>query len=406
MAEPDHDSDPSLSLGTQRQMDIYLAGLAGQMPAQAVSLEDLDQAAKCILKPEAYHYLAGGAGGEDTMRANLTAFRRWRLVPRLLRDVGIRDLSVQVLGQKLPAPLLLAPIGVQGILHRDADIAVARAARSLGIPFIVSTASSRTMEQVAAEMQEAPHWFQLYWPRNDELTASFLRRAEQAGYSAIVVTLDTYLLAWRERDIQNAYLPFVHGEGLANYFSDPVFCAAVGGDPRKEPRRAIEYFASIFSDPSRTWHDLPRLRALTRLPILLKGILHPDDARRALDLGIEGIIVSNHGGRQLDGAIATLDALPRIVDAVGAKTTVLFDSGIRRGADVLKAMALGARSVLVGRPYGLGLAVNGEQGVRDVLANLIADIDLTLGLTGCSCFAELSPENLVAESRSAADHAV
>ncbi|HMB08127.1 MAG TPA: lactate 2-monooxygenase [Isosphaeraceae bacterium] len=383
------DSNPDVSPGIQRQMEIYKRGLAGKTPGQPISAEELERKAKSKLKPETYDYLAGGAGSEETMRANREAFRRWRIVPRLLRNVDRRDLGADLLGRRLPAPLMLAPIGVQSIFHKGAELAVARAARALGIPFILSTVSSRTMEEVADEMGDIPRWFQLYWPRSDELAASFLRRAEQAGYGAIVVTLDTYLLSWRERDLQNAYLPFIFGEGLANYFSDPVFRDALGADPRKEPVRAIEYFAAIYSDPSRTWDDLAQLRQNTGLPILLKGILDPDDARRAVDHGMAGVIVSNHGGRQLDGAIAALDALPRVVDAVGDRTTVLFDSGIRRGADVIKAMALGARGVLLGRPYCFGLAVGGEQGVRDVVSNLLADIDLTLGLAGCASFAEL-----------------
>jgi lactate 2-monooxygenase len=391
MAEP----NPDVSLGTQRQMEIYKWGLAGKTPGQPVSVEDLGRKAKSELKPEAYDYLAGGAGSEDTMRANREAFRRWRIVPRFLRDVSRRDLGVDVLGQRLPVPLMLAPIGVQSIFHKQAELAVARAARAFGVPFILSSVSSRPLEEVAAEMGDVPRWFQLYWPKSDALAASFLQRAERAGYGAVVVTLDTTLLSWRERDIQNAYLPFVHGEGLANYFSDPVFHDAIGGDPRKNPVRAVEYFGEVFSDPSRTWDDLARLRQSTRLPILLKGILHPDDARRALDHGAAGVIVSNHGGRQLDGALAALDALPRVVDAVGDRTTVLFDSGIRRGADVFKAIALGARCVLLGRPYCFGLAVNGEHGVRDVLANLVADIDLTLGLSGCSSFEDIGRAHLV-----------
>jgi lactate 2-monooxygenase len=394
MADKDSDESP----GTKRQLEIYEGGLIGKKPDQAVSVEDLAREAKSVLKPEAYDYLAGGAGGEDTMRANLEAFRRRRIVPRFLRDVAKRDISVEILGQRIPAPLMLAPVGVLAILHKEAEIAVARAARSLGIPLILSTASSSTMEEVASEMGEVSRWFQLYWPRSDELTASFLHRAENAGYSTVVVTLDTFLLSWRERDITNAYLPFVHGEGLANYYSDPVFREAIGGHPTLHPIRAREYFSKNFSDPSRTWDDLSRLRQSTRLPILLKGILHPDDARKAVEHGVAGIIVSNHGGRQLDGAIAALDALPAVVDAVGDRTTVLFDSGIRRGADVIKAMALGARCVLLGRPYCFGLAVKGEQGVHDVLANLIADIDLTLGLSGCSSFAELGRESLVEAS--------
>jgi lactate 2-monooxygenase len=391
MADPNPDRSP----GIARQMGIYELGLAGKTPGQSVSVDDLEREAKSKLKPEAYDYLAGGAGAEDTMHANREGLRRWRIVPRPLRDVARRDLGVDILGWRLPAPLMLAPIGVQSILHHDAELAVARAASKLGIPMILSTVSSKTMEEVAAEMGDAPRWFQLYWPRSDELAASFLRRAEQAGYGAIVVTLDTYLLSWRERDIQNAYLPFVHGAGLANYFSDPVFREAIGGSPTWHKVRALEYFGEVFSDPSRTWDDLARLKQTTRLPLVVKGVLHPDDARRAVDCGAAGVVVSNHGGRPLDGAIASIDALPAVVDAVGDRTTVLFDSGIRRGADVIKAMALGARCVLLGRPYCFGLAVNGEHGVHDVLVNLIADIDLTLGLSGCSRFADLGRSSLV-----------
>jgi len=393
------ESESKMSPGLRRQMEIYKEGLVGKTPSQPVNVDLLAHKAKEMLKPEPYDYLAGGAGSEDTMRANREAFGRWRIVPRLLRNVDQRDLSVEVLGQRLPAPFLLGPIGVQGILHKEGELAVARAARAFEIPFVLSTVASNPIEAVAEEMAESPRWFQLYWPRNDELAASFLQRAEKAGYGAIVVTLDTYLLSWRERDIQNAYLPFLTGEGLANYFSDPVFHKIVGGDPNWHRVRAIEAFGAVFSDPSRTWEQLASLRAHTRLPIVLKGILHPDDARRAVDHGVDGIIVSNHGGRQVDGAIAALDALPQVVDAVGDRTTVLFDSGIRRGADVIKALALGARAVLLGRPYAFGLAAGGEQGVRDVIANLIADIDLTLGLIGCTSCAELNKANLVESAR-------
>jgi lactate 2-monooxygenase len=386
---------PEASWGLRRQMEIYQAGLAGKVPAQPVSVDELALRAKSILKTEAFDYVAGGAGSEETKGANREAFGRWRIVPRFLRDVSGRDLGVDVLDLRLRAPVMLAPIGVQGILHKEGELAVAQAARSLGVPMVLSTVSSYPMEEVATALGDTPRWFQLYWPRDDELAASFIQRAEQAGYGAIVVTLDTYLLAWRERDIQNAYLPFFHGDGLANYFSDPIFQRAVGGDVRSNLVRALEYFGQIFSDPSRTWDDLGRLCQSTRLPVVVKGVLHPDDARRAVDCGVAGMIVSNHGGRQLDGGLAALDALPGVVDAVGDQTTVLFDSGIRRGADVFKAVSLGARAVLLGRPYAYGLAVGGEQGVRDVLANLIADIDLTLGLAGCASFEDAGRANLV-----------
>jgi isopentenyl diphosphate isomerase/L-lactate dehydrogenase-like FMN-dependent dehydrogenase len=385
------DSSP----GLQRQLQIYQAGLVGQTPDQPVSIEELDEKARSVVDRPAYDYLAGGAGSEGTIRANREAFRRWQIVPRFLRDVTRRELGVELLGLQLPAPFMLAPIGVLSILHSEGELAVARAAAALGIPVILSTCSSTPMEDVASVLGRTPRWFQLYWPRSDELAASFLGRAERAGYSAVVLTLDTYLLSWRERDIQNAYLPFAHGAGLANYFTDPVFQQAIGGDPRVHPVRAFEHFGRVFSDPSRTWDDLKKLREATRLPIIVKGVLHPDDARRALDHGASGVIVSNHGGRQLDGAIPALDALPGVVDAVGDRTTVLFDSGIRRAADLLKAVALGARAVLLGRPYALGLAVAGEQGVREVMLNLIADLDLTLGLAGLASFAEVDRSCLV-----------
>ncbi len=386
---------PSESLGMQRQLQIYLAGMSQETPATPPSYAALKDKAREVLTPEAFGYLAGGAGSEDTMRANREAFRRWRIVPRLLRDVAARDLRVELFGKKLRAPLLLAPIGVQSILHPEAEAAVARAAASLDVPVILSTASSKSIEEVAAANGDGTRWFQLYWPKRNDLAASLLRRAEAAGYTAVVVTLDTYLLAWRDRDIQHAYLPFLYGEGLANYFSDPVFRAGLAEPPEENPTQAILYFATLFSNPALTWGDLAFLRTHTRLPVLLKGILHPDDARKAVDHGVDGLVVSNHGGRQMDGSLAALDALPAVVEAVGGNLPVLFDSGIRRGADVFKAVALGARAVLLGRPYAFGLAVGGQKGVADVVHNLLADLDLTLGLAGCRSFAEVGRANLV-----------
>lgn len=381
---------PPDSIGMQRQLGIYLAGMAQQQPELPVAYEDLVAAAQAAMKPEAFAYVAGGAGGEETMDANRAAFRRWRIVPRLLRDVAQRSLQTTLFGHPLPAPILLAPIGVQGIIHPDAEVATGKAAAALGLPSILSTVSSQPLEAVAEAMGDAPRWFQLYWGRNPAFTASLLQRAEQAGYSALVVTLDTKLLAWRERDIQHAYLPFLYGDGLANYFTDPVFRAGLTEPPEKNPTQAILHFAQSFANPALTWSDLAFLHEHTRLPILLKGILHPDDARQALDHGVAGLIVSNHGGRQLDGGIAALDALPEVVDAVAGKVPVLFDSGIRRGADVFKALALGAQAVLLGRPYAFGLALGGEAGVRTVVENLIADFDLTLGLSGCATLADLT----------------
>ena len=383
--------------GTERQMQVYLAGMQGQRPTTPMTYEQLEEQARQRLSAEAYGYVAGGAGGEETMRANRAAFERWQIVPRMLCDVSQRDLRVQVLGASMPAPVMLAPIGVQSIVHPEAEVAVARAAASIGMPFILSTASSKTMEEVAQAADaagKAPRWYQLYWGRDPELTASFLTRAEKAGYSAIVVTLDTSILSWRERDISLAYLPFLLGEGIANYLSDPVFRASLPQPPEENPQAAVMRFVQVFSNPTLTWDDLRFLREHTSLPLLLKGILHPDDASRALDAGASGIIVSNHGGRQVDGAIPALDALPSVVAAVQGRVPVLFDSGIRRGADIFRAVALGAKAVLLGRPYMWGLTLGGEAGVRDVILNTLADLDLTLALSGYTSCAQLTPEAL------------
>src|SRR5712692_11848541 len=386
--------------GLDREQQIYALGLTGGKLSIPVALSLLEQKAKEILPQRAYDYVAGGAGGEDTVRANGEAFYRWRIVPRMLRNVSQRDLSVEILGTRIAAPVILGPVGVQGIVHKESDVASARAAAALGLPFVLSTVSSRTIEEVAQSAEKAGNgvrWFQLYWGKNPELTASMLQRAERAGYKALVVTLDTSMLAWRERDLQNTYLPMIFGDGLANYFSDPVFRGLLPQPPEQNPAAAIRLWGEVFSNPTLTWESLASLRKLTRLPILLKGVLHRDDARRAVDCGVDGLIVSNHGGRQVDGAIASLDALPGVLEAVRGRFPVLFDSGIRRGADAFKAIALGAAAVLLGRLYIWGLAVAGEQGVRDVVLNFLADLDLTLALAGYTCFRELSPAALVRE---------
>ena len=377
------------SPGMQRQFEIYQLGLAGKKLSAPIPLSQLEKKAAEVLSPQAYDYVAGGASGERTARANLAAFDRWRIVPRMLRDVSQRDHTVELFGRTLPTPVLLSPVGVQGIIHPDAEVAVGRAAALLGIPFVLSTVSSRPIEEVAQAMAGAPRWFQLYWGKDHELTASLLQRAEKSGYSALVVTLDTAMLGWRERDLQHPYLPFLLGDGLANYFTDSVFCSRLAQPPSADPSAAIRLWAGLFSNTALTWADLAWLRQQTKLPIVLKGILHPDDARLALDHGADAIIVSNHGGRQVDGAIAALDALPAVAAAIQQKIPILFDSGIRYGADAIKALALGARAVLLARLYIWGLAIAGEQGVRDVVQNFLADLDLTMGLSGLSSVREL-----------------
>src|SRR5258707_244151 len=342
----------AMPTGPERKQQLYAQGLVGGKPSVPVPLHLLEAKAKEILTPRAYDYVAGGAGGEDTMHANREAFHRWRIVPRMLRDVAKRDLSVDVLGALLPAPILLGPVGVQEIVHKDADVASARAAASLGLPFVLSTMSSRTIEEVAqsaAKVANSPRWFQLYWGKNPELTASMLQRAERAEYSALVVTLDTHSLGWRERDLHHGYLPFMLGQGLANYFSDPVFRGLLEQPPEQNPMAAIQLWGTLFSNPAVTWQDIGILRRHTRVPIILKGIVHTNDAAKALDAGVDALIVSNHGGRQVDGAIAALDALPGVVREVNGRVPVLFDSGIRRGAEGFETLALGARAAWRGR---------------------------------------------------------
>lgn len=417
--------------GRRIQDRIYREGVAGHRPRVPTGTAALEQAARRSLSRRAFAYLAGGAGSEATMAANRAAFDRRRIVARVLRDVSARDLSITLFGDRLPAPLLLAPIGVLSLAHPQADLAVARAAASRGVPFVFSNQASVPMEDTAAAMGAAPRWFQLYWSTSEQLVDSFLARAAAIRASALVVTLDTTMLGWRPRDLDLGSLPFARGEGIAQYTSDPVFrqlAAAAASDTRPRanarpaitaatlrtlvdlsrnhpgrflpnlrsplPRAAVETFLRVYSRPSLTWTDLAGLRDRTALPILAKGILHADDARRAVEAGVDGLVVSTHGGRQIDGEIAALDALPGVVAAVAGRVPVLLDSGVRGGADMVKALALGAAAVLLGRPYAYGLAIAGEAGVGAVIDHVIAEFDLTLGLAGATGVADLGAHTL------------
>ena len=344
------------------QNEIYLNGLAGIHPALPCEPGQLESLARERFAPEPYGYVAGSAGTEGTARENRAAFDRWRIVPRFLRDVSQRDLSTTILGTPFPAPVALAPVGVQGIVHDEAELAVARAAAGLRVPMVLSTVSSYRMEEVAEAGGDSPRWFQLYWPRDRDVASSFIGRAKAAGFSALVVTLDTFILAWRPRDLSAAYLPFLQRMGLANYESDPAFLAGLEKSPEEDPGASVLRWMTMFGDPTKKWDDLVWLREQWDGPIVLKGVLHPEDARRAADAGMDGVVVSNHGGRQIDGEIASLDALPGVVEAVGDRMTVLLDSGVRTGSDIVKALALGAKAVLIGRPYVYGLGLGGEDG--------------------------------------------
>jgi len=416
------------SVGRDAQSAIYRAGVSGRTPRIPVGFPALERAAERRMSRAAFAYVAGSAGLERTDLADTAAFGAHRIVPRVLRDVSSRDLGIELFGTQRPTPLLLAPIGVLDLAHPSADAGAARAAAALGIPAVLSNQASTPMEQVASAMDAvspgASRWFQLYWSSSDELVESLVSRAEASGCEAIVVTLDTHVLGWRPRDLDLGYLPFSRGRGIAQYTSDPVFrrlvrerIAASGPRARTpltpatvasfasilrhhpgrlrdnlrspEPLAAIETFLDVFANPALTWADLAFLRERTTLPIVLKGILHPDDASRAVDAGMDAVQVSTHGGRQLDNEQPALDALPRVVEAVAGRIPVLFDSGVRSGADAVVALALGARAVAIGRPYVYALAIAGEAGVRELLRNTIAELDITLGLAGVRSVAEL-----------------
>ncbi|HET7130332.1 MAG TPA: alpha-hydroxy-acid oxidizing protein [Gaiellaceae bacterium] len=362
--------------GSLVQNAIYIAQ---QPPEWPVTAEDWEVAAEERLEPGPFGYIAGGAGSESTMRANLDAFAQWRLRPRMLTGNAVRDISVDVLGMRSPAPFFLAPIGVLSIAHEGAEVGVAQAAASSGVPLVLSSAATHSLEEVAET--GAPRWFQLYWVNDREICASFVRRAEAAGYGAIVVTLDTLTLGWRPRDLRLAYLPFLQGQGCGQFFTDPVFRARLEKSPDEDLLTAAATMLATFPNLGLEWSDLDWLRGQTTLPILVKGVLTADDAREALSHGVDGIVVSNHGGRQVDGAVAALDALVEVRDAL-PDAVVLMDGGIRSAADVLKAVALGADAVLLGRPYAYALAVGGTRGVEELIQNLMAEIDLTLALAG------------------------
>jgi len=415
--------------GRARQEAIYRAGVFGKRPRVPTSFAELERRARKALSKRAWAYVYGGAGEGATMAANRAALDRWQIVPRMLRDVSDRDLSTTLLGTRLSVPVLLAPVGAAGLVVDDADVLIGGGAADASVPYILSSQGSSPMEATAAAMGDTPRWFQLYWSRDEALVDSFIHRAESIGAQALVVTLDTTLLGWRPWDLNLGSLPFSLGIGIAQYTSDPRFAelvdARLGADrPRRDgrpnldairtlvsiarhhpgtfrenlrspvPRAAVETFLDVYSNPALTWDHIATLRERTRLPVVLKGILHPEDGRRALDLGVAAIMVSNHGGRQVDGAVGTLDALTDIRRVVGDDPTIILDSGIRTGADVFKALAVGADAVTIGRPHIYGLALDGRQGVADVVRNIIAELDLTMALSGVRSIDEIDRTTL------------
>ena len=368
------------------------AAAASTIPRDLSRLEAL---AARVLEPEPLAYILAGAGDADTTRANAAAFRHWRIKRRRVGERSKVDLSTTVLGTRMPAPVIFAPIGVQKLAHPDGDLASARAAAELDLTYVHSTQGAYAMEEVAAANGAGSRWYQLYWPNDDELVVSFLRRARAAGYTHLVITLDTTMLGWRPLDLDRGYSPFLENLGIANYTSDPVFRRRLTAPAEVDPLSAGIAFASVFQNPGLSWKQLPLIRSNWDGPILLKGIQSVQDAKLAAEHRIDGIVVSNHGGRQVDGAIATLDALPGVLEAVAGRVPVLLDSGIRGGSDAFKALSLGAAAVLLGRPYVYGLGIAGAQGVREVIQNFVADFDLTMGLAGCRSVDEVAAEALV-----------
>lgn len=376
------------------QLEIYFQGLSGVLPKLPMSFAELEAKAQAAMSPSMWSYVAGGAGDERTQRVNATAFENWGLMPRMFVGAAERDLTVDFLGLSLPSPVMMAPVGVIGLCAQDGhgDLATARAAARTGVPMIASTMTADPMEAVAAELGDTPGFFQLYTPKDRDVAASFVQRAEAAGFKGIVVTLDTWIPGWRPRDLSTSNFPFLRGHCLANYTTDPVFLDSLAQPPEENMQAAIMQWISIFGNPL-TWDDLPWLRSLTSLPLLLKGICHPDDVRRAKDGGVDAIYCSNHGGRQANGGIPAVDCLPGVVEAADGMP-VLFDSGIRSGADIVKAIALGASTVAIGRPYTYGLALGGEDGIVHVLRSLLAEADLTMAVDGYRALKELTPDAL------------
>lgn len=442
MSATDPSGRPGHGAGRARQNAIYRPGALGVAPTVPTDTGELERRARRAMDRRAWAYVAGGAGAGATMRANRETFDRWQVVPRMLHATTERDLSTHVLGTRLPAPLLLAPVGAAGLIADDADLRIAEGAHASGIPYVFSCQGSSPLEATAQAMAGTPFWSQLYWSTDEELVDSMIARAESAGAEALVVTLDTTMLGWRTQDLDLGSLPFARGQGIAQYTSDPRFmdlvrermatAGAKGAEPlgigrsplalaraakggvgtllsmarahpgglranlrSGEPRAAVETFLDIYSNPGLSWEHIATLKERTSLPVVLKGVLHEEDALLALDAGVDAIVVSNHGGRQVDRSISALDALVRIRAAVGPEPTVLMDSGIRSGADLFVALALGADACLLGRPHVYGLALDGAAGVSAVIDNVLAELDLTMGLVGAASVADITRDLLV-----------
>ena len=373
--------------------DLLLKNIQGDKPFP-ICFDDLEKAVADKLPAGPYGYIRSGAGGEQSLSNNRNAFAKYSIVPRFLTDVSEPDTSIELFGKTHPTPFLFAPVGMNRMAHEDGELAVVRAAQRLGMPYIQSTVSSCSLEEVAEAAPDHTKWFQLYWSTNEEIAYSMAARAEHAGFEAIVLTVDTVMLGWREEDVRNQFSPLKLGLARGNYMNDPVFTASLKDDSFESYVEGV--LANIFH-PSLNWEHVRELKSRLRVPLLIKGILHPEDARLAMEAGVDGIIVSNHGGRQLDGVIGSLDALPAVAEAVDGRIPVLLDGGVYRGIDALKALALGATAVCIGRPFVYGLAYDGENGVHQVMQNLYSEFKVSMGLAGQRTVAGLRTVALIRE---------
>ncbi|KAI9066013.1 FMN-dependent alpha-hydroxy acid dehydrogenase [Trametes sanguinea] len=414
---------PAPKMWSKFMRDSYLS--RAPPPTGTVDFQKIEDAAREKLKDrqDAFLYVFGNAGTGESFHDNRKELSKWKVIPRQLRDATHRSIETTIFGQKYSSPLFLAPVGVQGIVHRDAELATAAAARELGVPMILSTAASRSIEAVAQANGTGQRWFQLYWPLIPEVTLSLMKRAKDNGYTALVVTLDTMTLGWRPHDIDTAYLPFYHAVGAQVGLTDPVFMKRFGLEPvahddvpdfpydpakfdellRQGDKKAtalcrigVEWVRQVAEGVYRTWDQLAFIRQHWDGPLILKGVLSVEDAQLAINAGVDGIVVSNHGGRQIDGSIPALWALekicqaPRVKEAqLNGRFTVLYDSGIRSGTDIFRAIALGAQGVLLGRPYIYGLIVGDQAGVETVVKSILAEFEITLGLCGYKSIAEI-----------------
>ena len=392
-------SDAPRQFGPETQGGIYLRGLSGAQPEIPTNFTGLEAAARKKMTPEAWAYTAGSAGLETGADANRAAFSRFPIAQRMLGGAGMRNLGCEIFGARIAAPVFSSPIGVLEMMHPEADLAVARAMSALNLPMIISSQASTPMEKIAEANGNGARFYQLYWGKSDALAESFVKRAEAIGCRAIFITLDTLVLGWRPRDLDLGFSPFLRGQGIAQYTSDPVFRGMLPQTPEENPLGAAVQFTQLFSDPSVDWKRIAKIRSWTKLPVVLKGVIRADDAQKAVSEGYDGVMVSNHGGRQVDGAIGALDALAQVSVAVKGRTKLFFDSGIRCGADIFKALALGAEAAGIGRPYVYGLALAGEQGMKTVMEYLLAELDITMALNGCPTPEDISQDLLSFSSK-------